>query len=285
MIAYLDTNVFDHLYRKVGCTSADIADLRKAIYGRGLSITPGIHVLEEMLLNRRASPQELVARLKLTLSLASIRRMVKPCDQLLADDIRSYAAHGTPARPFVDVQIQNAITQGIAELIESDGEEFSDEIVEALADTKRRKERFVQGMNATLREVSSSAETVPADILFDDYFKLTAPRIAAAFAQRAGVLEDCRDRGIDGLLEIRSVRSAIGIALSYTYGQSFESSTPALGDSIDYFHAPAAAATAEVFVSNDSHLRDALASIGLDNFRIMNLTEFLAACGTSEATN
>jgi hypothetical protein len=285
MIAYLDTNVFDHLYRKVGCTSADIADLRKAIYGRGLSITPGIHVLEEMLLNRRASPQELVARLKLTLSLASIRRMVKPCDQLLADDIRSYAAHGTPARPFVDVQIQNAITQGIAELIESDGEEFSDEIVEALADTKRRKERFVQGMNATLREVSSSAETVPADILFDDYFKLTAPRIAAAFAQRAGVLEDCRDRGIDGLLEIRSVRSAIGIALSYTYGQSFESSTPALGDSIDYFHAPAAAATAEVFVSNDSHLRDALASIGLDNFRIMNLTKFLAACGTSEATN
>jgi hypothetical protein len=284
MIAYLDTDVFDHLYRKVGCTSADIADLRKAIYGRGLSITPGIHVLEEMLLNRRASPQELVARLKLTLSLASIRRMVKPCDQLLADDIRSYAANGEPARPFVDVRIQNAITQGIAELIESDGEEFSDEIVEALADTKRRKERFVQGMNATLREVSSSAETVPADILFDDYFKLMAPRIAAAFAQRAGVLEDCSDRGIDGLLEIRSVRSAIGIALSYTHGQSFERS-PALGDSIDYLHAPAAAATAEVFVCDDSHLRDALASIGLDNFRIMNLTQFLAACGTSEATN
>jgi hypothetical protein len=284
MIAYLDTNVFDHLYRKVGCTSADIADLRKAIYGRGLSITPGIHVLEEMLLNRRASPQELVARLKLTLSLASIRRMVKPCDQLLADDIRSYAANGTPARPFVDVQIQNAITQGIAELIESDGEEFSDEIVEALADTKRRKERFVQGMNATLREVSSSAETVPADILFDDYFKLTAPRIAAAFAQRAGVLEDCRDRGIDGLLEIRSVRSAIGIALSYSYRQSFEK-TPALGDSIDYLHAPAAAATAEVFVSADSHLRDALARVGLDNLRIMNLTEFLAASGASDPTN
>ena len=82
MIAYLDNKVFDHLYKKVGCTSADIADLRKAIYGRGLAITLGIHVLEEILLNRRASPQELAARVKLTLSLASIRRMVKPCDQL-----------------------------------------------------------------------------------------------------------------------------------------------------------------------------------------------------------
>src|ERR1700722_29925 len=99
MIAYLDTKVFDHLYKKVGCTSADIANLRKAIYGRGLSIILGIHVLEEILLNRRASPQELVARVKLTLSLASIRRMVKPCDQLLGDDIRSYAANGVQARP------------------------------------------------------------------------------------------------------------------------------------------------------------------------------------------
>ena len=98
MIAYLDTNVFDHLYKKIGCTSANIAELRTLIYGRGLSMPIGIHVLEEILLNRRASPQELVARVKLTLSLASIRRMVKPCDQLLADDIRSYAATGQPDR-------------------------------------------------------------------------------------------------------------------------------------------------------------------------------------------
>jgi len=60
---------------------------------------------------------------------------VKPCDQLIGDDIRNYAANGAPARPFVDVQIQNASTQGIAELVESDGEEFSEEIAEALADT------------------------------------------------------------------------------------------------------------------------------------------------------
>jgi len=275
--------VFDHLYKKVGCTSADIADLRKAIYGRDLSITLGIHVLEEMLLNRRASPQELVARIKLTLSLASIRRLVKPCDQLLADDIRSYAANGAPARPFVDVQIQNTITQGIGELIESDGEEFSEEIAEALADTTRRKERFVQGINATLTEILSSIET--ANVPFNDYFKLTAPRIAAAFAQRASVLGDCRDRGIEGLLAIPSVRSAIGTALSYSYDQSFESRTPELGDPIDYLQAPAAAATAEVFVSDDSRLRDALARVGMDNFHIMNLTEFLAAVRTSEATN
>jgi len=173
----------------------------------------------------------------------------------------------------------------IQKLIESDGEEFSEEIAEALADTKRRKERFVQGMNATLREVLSSVEKVPADIFFDDYFRLTAPRIAEVFAERTGVLEACRDRGIEGLLEIRSVRTAIVIALSCRYGQTFEGSPLSLADSIDYLHAPAAAATAEVFVCDDSHLRDALARVGLDNFRVMSMAEFLTASGTSDAAD
>lgn len=285
MIAYLDTNVFDHLYKKVGCTSADIAGLRKAIYGRDLSISLGIQVLEELLLNRKASPQELVARVKLTLSLASIRRMVKPCDQLIADDIRSYAATGEPDRPLVNVQIQNAITQGIAELIESDGEEFSEEIAAALEDTKRRKERFVQGMKVSLREIASLVAAVPANIGFDDYFQIAAPQVTERLAQRAGVLEASRERGIDGLLKIRSVRAAIGIALSYIYGQSFEGWAPASGDSIDYLHAPSAAASAEVFVSDDSRLREALARIPLDNLRIMSLAEFLSVCGANGETD
>ena len=285
MIAYLDTNVFDHLYKKVGCTSADIAGLRKAIYGRDLSIPLGIQVVEELLLNRKASPQELVARVKLTLSLASMRRMVKPCDQLIADDIRSYAATGEPDRPLVNVQIQNAITQGIAELIESDGEEFSEEIAAALEDTKRRKERFVQGMKVSLREIASLVAAVPANIGFDDYFQIAAPQIAERLAQRAGVLEACRERGIEGLLKIRSVRAAIGVALSFDYGQSFEGWAPASGDAIDFLHAPSAAASAEVFVSDDTRLREALKRIPLDNLRIMNLAEFLSASGANAETD
>ena len=79
MIAYLDTSAFDHLYKKIGCTAADIANLRKKIYGRELSIRPSMHILADILLDRRARPELLVARIKLTLSLASFRQMVKPC--------------------------------------------------------------------------------------------------------------------------------------------------------------------------------------------------------------
>jgi hypothetical protein len=275
MIAYLDTNLFDHLYKKIGCTAADIADLRKAVYGRDLSIPLGIHVLEELLLNQRASPQELVARVKLTLSIASIRRMVKPCDQLIADDIRSYAAAGEADRPLVNVQIQNAITQGIAELIESDGEEFSEEIADALQETRRRKERFVNGMNITLQELASLTAPAPANVGFAEYFDRSASAAAELLADRVGVLDACRDRGIAGLLEIRSVRALVGSALSFVYGQAL-ADAPASADPIDFVHLPSAAATAELFVTNDNRLREVLARIPFDNLRPMNLAEFLA---------
>ena len=276
MIAYLDTNLFDHLYKKIGCTAADIADLRKAVYGRGLSIPLGIHVLEELLLNQRASPQELVARVKLTLSIASIRRMVKPCDQLIADDIRSYAAAGEADRPLVNVQIQNAITQGIAELIESDGEEFSEEIADALQDTKRRKERFVNGMNVALQEIASLTGPTSADMDFTEYFERSASGAAELLANRVGVLHACRDRGIAGLLDIRSVRALVGSALSFIYGQTLAGALPST-DPIDFVHLPSAAATAEVFVTNDSHLRETVERIPFENLRLMSLAEFLAA--------
>jgi len=282
MIAYLDTNVFDHLYKKIGCSSADIANLRKAVYGRGLSMPISIHVLEELLLDRKATPQELVARVKLTLSIANIRRLVKPCDQLIADDIRSYAAHGQPDRPLVGAQTQNAITQGIAELIESDGEEFSEDIAEALEETRQRQDRFLQGMKILLREIASQVETIPANVGFDDFFQRAAPAAAESFAHRAGVLDACRERGIEGLLKIQSLRAVVGIALSLIYGQIFEDWTPLPGDPNYFLHAPSAAATAEVLVSDDSRLREAIERIPLANFRVTSLAEFLAACSATE---
>ncbi|MGH7878854.1 MAG: hypothetical protein ACREQD_05100, partial [Candidatus Binataceae bacterium] len=169
MAAYLDTNVFDHLYKKLGCSGADIANLRKKIYGRELSIPLSIHTLEEILLERGARPERLVAKIKLTLSLANFRRMVKPCDQLLSDDVRAYAATGEPARPFIDANLQNIISDGITELIETDGEHLDEDMVEALDEAKRQKERFQAGMNEPVENIREIAKAI-AKPSFGEYF-------------------------------------------------------------------------------------------------------------------
>src|SRR5258708_19541825 len=182
MAAYFDTSAFDHLYKKIGCTAADIANLRKKIYGRELSILLSIHTLEEILLDRRARPELLVAKMKLTLSLGNFRRMVKPCDQLLIDDIRAYAESGATARPFIDANLQNVISEGIAALVESDGEELDEDMIAAM-------ERVKQG-RAGLRDlcrVTADRPEASGAIDFENYFKRQIPVILPPLAQFAGV--------------------------------------------------------------------------------------------------
>ena len=275
MIAYLDTNAFDHLYKKIGCTSADIAELRKAIYGRRISIRPSIHTLEEILLARTAAPQAFAAQIKLTFSLANFRNLIKPCDQLLTDDIRAYAARGEAARPFLHGEMQNAVTSGIAALIESDGEEMDDDFVEVLVETRRQKERFLAGMKRAREELAPIAGALSHPPSFAEFFEQGASAVAQSFAQRAGVLEACRQRGIEGLLQIKSIRISVGAALSLIYGQTFEGWPPEIGDLRDLQHAASAAAAAETFVTDDRRLRDNLARVPLDGFNVIGLQGFL----------
>ncbi len=274
MAAYLDSNVFDHLYKKIGCTSTDIANLRRKIYGRELSLLLSIHTLEEILLDRRARPELMVAKTKLTLSLGNFRRMVKPCDQLLTDDIRSHAATGAAARPFIDTDLQNVMTDGIAELVESDGEELDEEMIAALADAKRRKESFRAEMRAQLECIRELAEPA-GGVSFDQYFEAGSERFIKKVAERQGVLDECQRHGIDELLHIRTVRMMVGASLSFFYAWTFERQSPKLGDSIDLLHAVSAAAVAETFVTDDAQLRRLLERVPLDNFKVIDLPAFL----------
>lgn len=283
MVAYLDTGAFDRLYRKVGCTSANIAELRKAVYGRGLAMPIGIHVLEDILQNRRASPQELVARVKLTLSLASIRRMVKPSSELIADDIRSYAASGQPARPLVSAEMQNVITQGIAELIESDGEEFSEEIDEALEQIGDERRRFAETIEDCRQLADLAAKALPVRASFGEFFEQAAPSIGERLAQRTRVPEAFRASGIAGLIALKSVRAAIGTVLSSSYERAIANNPPAADNSTDCLHVVAAAATAEILVTDEPRRRECVERIALDGLRATGLAEFIAAVNGSSA--
>jgi len=268
MAAYFDTSAFDHLYKKIGCTAADIATLRKRIYGRELSILLSIHTLEEILLDRRARPELLVAKIKLTLSLGNFRRMVKPCDQLLIDDIRAYTQGDDAARPFIDAKLQNVISEGIAALVESDGEELDEDMIAALERVKQGKE----SLHDSLRTCGQPQEDAGA-ISFEEYFQRESSPILAALAQFAGALELCRERGFDGLLNVPSVRAIAGVTLAFAHARGLQGEPT--GAALDLCHAPCAAATAEAFVSEDSHLREMLARVPLVNLEVIDLPGFL----------
>jgi hypothetical protein len=271
VIAYLDTHAFGHIYQKIGCTSADIANLRKIIYGRQLSIRLSIHTLEEVLLGRKVSPQAFAAQIKLTLSLASSRTLIKGCGRLVVDDIRSYAARGEPERPFLPGDMQNAVADGISTLIESDGEEVEEDFLAVLEEARREKLQLFAMLEHANKIAESISEPPVEWAGFEQYFDAAAPQTVEAMAEGAGVLASCRTRGLNGLLEIKSVRMSVCAALA----PSFDRLTAGASSPAEFHHAVSAAAVAEIYVTESAATREFLKRLPNKSLKVAPLPEFL----------
>lgn len=248
MIAYLDFGAFDGLYRRDGCTAADVAALRKSVYGRDVTLALSIHHLEEIVIARRVPPQALSAQIRFTLSFASLRYLLKPSADLLIDEIRSYAASGAAGSPFLHGPAADAISSGIGELIESDGEEIAEDFVETLELARARRGELASLIDRARAAAAEGDRIVAA---------------TRALAGAAGALAGCERRGIEGLLGLRIVRMAAGIAAAPP--------EPFPAD-----HAIAAAARAEIVVSADPRMRELVARLALDGLASRGLPEFLA---------
>jgi hypothetical protein len=279
VIAYLDTQAFDHIYKKIGCTGADVANLRKAIYGRQLSIRLSIHTLEEILLARKVSPQAFAAQIKLTLSLASSRTLVKPCAQLLFDDIRAYSTRGQADRPFLSGEPQNAVADGIGTLIESDGEEVEDDFLAVLEQAQQQKQDFF----ATLEQARRQAETVPnptsGSPSLEHFFDTGALPLLGALIKRAGVEGLTGEHSLKGLLEIKSVRMSLCAALA----PSFDQAATGAANFNAIHHAVSAAAVAETYVSDESANRKLLEHLPIEGLTVSGLSEFLKRLSSDPA--
>jgi hypothetical protein len=269
MVAYFDTQAFDYIYKKIGCTSADIANLRKAIYSRQLSIRLSVHTLEEILLGRKASPQAFAAQIKLTLSLASSRTLVKGCAQLVLDDIRAYAARGEPERPFLAGDLQNVVAEGISTLIESDGEELEDDFLAVLDQARQEKRRFFAMLEDTRQVVETITRPPGGWATFEQHFDAAALPMVERLAEQAGVTDRCRARGLNGLLEMKSVRTILCAVLATSLGQ------PAGATTIALHHAVSAATVAQTYVTDSGPDRDFATRLPIAGWNVVSLPDFL----------
>ena len=98
--------------------------------------------------------------------------------------------------------------------------------------------------------------------------------------EQAGVADACRERGLDGLLKIKSARMSVGATLAMSYAQ-MSISTPLNSSSLH--HAASAAAVAETFVSEPLASRDLLARVPMEGLNLASLPEFLKGVATEPA--
>ena len=272
MIVYFDTNVFDHIEQRNGVTDWECHILERAVKDGKIAVVLSFLNLEETLFLINTQPQKAKARINLILELASFRLFIKSQEIVIGDEIRSYAL-GTPyVSPFSDFEpsmefvIRNALDPS-----------EKDEIQEVLDEVRQDKEKFKIMLDDGKKILQPHAKKIGASAYkFERYWESNSGWLAESLAEAAGVLDECKRRGIDGLLKVRSARLAVGANLSLMYSHHFENVAPNDGDSRDILHA-VLASSAGIFVTHDKPFARALRRIPMDGFQVTDVHALVTA--------
>jgi predicted nucleic acid-binding protein len=281
LLAYFDTNVFDHLYKKKdGISDVDERALRAAVSSRQITIVVGHINICETLSALRRSPDVVGPELSLIASLANWDYFVRFHSAILEDDIRHFAYNGERANTaFEDrrtvARIQYVIGRVIDNLLSTK------ELEAVIGEDWEQKRTFLDGVRKSRTDSAKELETfreaneIPN---FEQYFEDGAEDFVLAFAQSYGVAEECERRGLNNLLKIPSVRAMVGSGMSFIYRTAVEKKSMKGSDSRDLQHAVCAAAAADVFVTHDDKLYRLLSRVPFKGLRVMRLHQLLESC-------
>ena len=220
---YFDTNVFGDLSRKrSGVTAADESALRSAVRDGKISIVLSVLNFEEKLCAFNNCHDLTLAELQFIQDLIEWDKCVKEPEHLLEDDICSYTQDGEQNGPFMTdsrrvSQMRTLLNSGpeyIAQVLGS---------TDFLQEVEDKKRNFQVSMTAARDKALCNLHGLKAsDLRFSTYWNINAKRFAQALIRSPEVLSACQARGIEGLLDIRSVRLCVGVHLSLVYAHDFE---------------------------------------------------------------
>ena len=269
---YFDTNVYSHIHNRVGATNEQVAKLHAAVRADKIRILTSSVVVEETISALLSAEKEGLARLKLIRKLAKRKRIIKFHPDLLEDDIKSYArgeklrSHFMAPPPrFIQVFVDHGdvhmrILRQIAKQTQQQIQTFRNEL----------NEKY----NQLLRPLAAQVIRQNQQQSFEDYWNELSIPFAEQLADKADVLADCQARGMNGLLEVRSVKLATLAQLSLGYANTYERGAVERGDSRDMQHAVLASAV-RTFVTDDPRLATVLSRKPVPDFEVIDLRMLL----------
>jgi hypothetical protein len=109
----------------------------------------------------------------------------------------------------------------------------------------------------------------PEHPTFENLWQLSAGYWAIEFANKVGLADACRRRGVAGLLEVRAVKVAVGVGVAFAYSAAVDGRRYERNDGYDLWHA-ISASTADVFVTFDGYLKEALDRVPVSGFLVLD---------------
>jgi len=226
---------------------------------------------KEVLFTLKASPVKGKEQLQLILDLVDFDRFVRSQDELLRDATRSYAFGTSLPTPFT--VCDDSIRLKLVGLTR--GTTLPPDVQHIVQEIRVAKEEFRLFLKESKERVLPLAGKFNGiKYPFEKYWESNKGWLAERFAEGAGVLDQCRNRGIDGLLDVKAVRLVVGTNLSLIYSHVLEGRGPKSGDSRDMLHA-LLASSAEIFVTHDREFSRILSRVPINNFQVVDLHSLL----------
>ena len=278
-VAYFDRNVFGDICElRRGLTKEDVAVIEQGVQSQSVLIPASITLFEETIRVLRESDHKYDQHIKTVLGLIHTEEMVKPSNQLLRDDCRSYA-EGTPyvrmtptpskLKDILDLSKNKADLLTLADEITERFRNSAADITKGLLAARVAGERQSIGTPDDFGEVWSGFSTTMIEGILTQ-----VPRTIRRL---------CKKHGLDKMLEIKSIRLYsiyyAWLIHSGWFGVQGDPRKMKEGDVGDFFHAVQASA-ATIFVTQESkdkrdRLPFILNQIPTPEFTIMGLSEFV----------
>lgn len=274
MKIYFDRNVWGNL--RDFANSPERADiitrLQERIATKRFEVVLSTTVLEETLPLLGHSEARFLEEIRLIFSVVGVRQIIKSPDELLSEAVQSYAFDRRLPAMFTR-------TPAILRRFVANGKSRK-EVFEWSKAAVDLANGFPKKLDPAFDEVKRFIEEhgIQAPGSLEEFWTRMGPSFAEWLCDRFGVLERCKDRGIDGLLKNKTVRLYTVYYAALVRAKLFgEQGTPGKvrpGESGDFFHSVQASA-ADVFVTEDARLRRWLEEVPIEGLLVIGLRQFI----------
>lgn len=194
MIAYFDTNVFDHLEQcSNGVTEEDRFRLGRAVKLDYLRVVISFLTIEETLLFIPREPERAKARVKLMLELGDKQLFAQGQEIIMNNGIRAYAHGVLASSPFIS--FEPWMESNVLSLTE-DASDYRSELHDLVKEVRQGKLAFQDFLDIGKRKVKPLADQIGVSRYpFERYWANNSGWLAKGLADRAGVLSEVKQRG------------------------------------------------------------------------------------------
>ena len=268
---YFDTDVYAHIYRRVApLTDKRVRQLETAVRSDKIRILSSAAVIEETVLAVLDSEKEALARLQLIRRLAKRKRIIKSPDQILRGDIVAYSQNVKLPSHYISPP------QDLIQVVVNGRAGYLETLHRKASDTQKRTDNFYVEINKAFRSSVESAGTSKESTKqsFEDYWRERSIPFVEQLATSANVLDACKKRGLEGLLEVRSIRlvTVAQLALGYAATGDLPVTEP---EQSRYIQQAVIASAVDAFVTHDQWLADALRRVEVKDFQVIDLHTLL----------